>query len=1291
MRGWGGPRIRHKTPAKNNKKPGKSLRTSRGFHPYQSQQWQESARRREFTLADYMPPAQQAQIHIVENAPEQQPCALTEVRSRHAPTIDEPQLAGSEPVVSGELTAHFVPTTGSTEIANPNANCVRVSKKALKYTQDEIETLVALAGQFWDPKIPRPNKVTNWGKLWLEFKNKQPTNSRTKHGLNTKFNEMLKTNKIVILNGKPVLNNVVSNETENNPNNDLGDAVSIDMDNSAPPIEWESAFSENLHRYYASHKRVKICRFKFTLDTLQWTNESIRNRYSQNDGITHLNALVYAAGITAYEWSKSQTNLAEKQQITTNWFNERFEEVRGLRKHIKWISGELRRREFAKKTGQKPSKKDISRMKLIRERFNIKTTCKMQARVEQLRQQLKILNNRIHTRKSEDARKRTRFASVKQQMRGEYTCTRSELDSKENLRYWTGICGKMQPYKPNQLTVDWLAKVKNDVQPQRISADEMPRWKGALAKARPWKATGPDRVPNYLWKQIAFARDKLFEWICKIKSSKVNVPKWMPKGRTVLLYKAGDPKNPANYRPIACLNTCYKLTTGMIMRWIGEHLEQYNVLPREQIALVKKCWGCVHASVIDQSITADAMSRNKRLSMAWIDFAKAFDTTSQAWLRSILKTLKINTFVRGFLIRAMSKWSVSFETKNGKNIAISEPLKIKRGVLQGDCLSPLLFCLQTAVISYALNKNVEPYSLTVRENEAERSQLSLTHQAYVDDIKIFTTSEEEVKIAITTVKKVAKAIGLKMNPSKCATVHLNQSLDHAETVEDIPVLGIEDVYKYLGLKQNVQCSEIKAWDEVVTKVLNKENVIWDRNRNLTMRQKISLHNICVAPIVRYFGSVIIVGGRGQKYSATLKRARDLDQQIVNIMVASKAKNKAANTERLYISKANLGYGLKSFEDCLIDAMMYNYIYINLNENLNASKSVFATMAGRQKRCIFKDVEAILTHDIFEGVSRKIKFAEGTVFIDGKEYGSPTPAARHLCKLLNECRQNYRMAKWKANKMSADIVLRHDNNVDHKLSSLWISEGSMSALNFRNGIAVQEGIITTRWILNKSNYLVTPMCRWCNAAVETAEHVASSCPHFRATLIKRRHDSVAKHLYQALCTKYKLKTIHYTQEIPSVQENESCKILWDVPMTVRRELRCNRPDIVLVDREKKQILIIEVAVTWRTRLVKMHDYKFCKYALNSMAVEGDNGEWTIPSHIDRNLRGELEELNPGYSVKVLPIIIGACGETMSKTYQIIDSFDLPGKNAAMRLLTRIQRSAVIGTSLVARAHLDGENK
>ena len=71
---------------------------------------------------------------------------------------------------------------------------------------------------------------------------------------------------------------------------------------------------------------------------------------------------------------------------------------------------------------------------------------------------------------------------------------------------------------------------------------------------------------------------KMFDLILKGHA----VPEQWKRAEVVCLLKSGDPKDPANYRPIALLASIYKLYTAILTHRLSHFVEKNNILTPSQ-------------------------------------------------------------------------------------------------------------------------------------------------------------------------------------------------------------------------------------------------------------------------------------------------------------------------------------------------------------------------------------------------------------------------------------------------------------------------------------------------------------------------------------------------------------------------------------------------------------------------------------------------------------------------------------------------------------------------------------
>ena len=58
---------------------------------------------------------------------------------------------------------------------------------------------------------------------------------------------------------------------------------------------------------------------------------------------------------------------------------------------------------------------------------------------------------------------------------------------------------------------------------------------------------------------------------------------------------------------------------------------------------------------------------------------------------------------------------------------------------------------------------------------------------------------------------------------------------------------------------------------------------------------------------------------------------------------------------------------------------------------------------------------------------------------------------------------------------------------------------------------------------------------------------------------------------------KVQDKHYEHEPATVTENQTATILWDMPIQTDKEIKANRPDIVVKERKERTCLLIDMSI------------------------------------------------------------------------------------------------------------------
>mgnify|MGYP001794280516 CR=1 FL=1 len=116
-------------------------------------------------------------------------------------------------------------------------------------------------------------------------------------------------------------------------------------------------------------------------------------------------------------------------------------------------------------------------------------------------------------------------------------------------------------------------------------------------------------------------------------------------GRTALVPKSEDLNDEKEYRPLTCLNTCYKIFVGSYMK---EHAERNNLWNKSQLGT---CSGVLGA--VDQLIMDEVREKKRSLSVAFYDYRKAYDMVRHDWMLRVYQWMGLPEKVLNVLRRMM--------------------------------------------------------------------------------------------------------------------------------------------------------------------------------------------------------------------------------------------------------------------------------------------------------------------------------------------------------------------------------------------------------------------------------------------------------------------------------------------------------------------------------------------------------------------------------------------------------------------------------------------------------------
>jgi len=124
----------------------------------------------------------------------------------------------------------------------------------------------------------------------------------------------------------------------------------------------------------------------------------------------------------------------------------------------------------------------------------------------------------------------------------------------------------------------------------------------------------------------------------------------------------------------------YETLTGIIAKRISTHLEEQSLLPAEQKGCHPGSKDCKDQLMISKAIYEDCRRRNKNLSIAWIDYQKAFDSVPHSWMEKSIELVGVNSKVVRFCKLSIEKWNKRLFLNKAGSKAVRTHSNTKRNI-----------------------------------------------------------------------------------------------------------------------------------------------------------------------------------------------------------------------------------------------------------------------------------------------------------------------------------------------------------------------------------------------------------------------------------------------------------------------------------------------------------------------------------------------------------------------------------------------------------------------------------
>ena len=712
--------------------------------------------------------------------------------------------------------------------------------------------------------------------------------------------------------------------------------------------------------------------------------------------------------------------------------------------------------------------------------------------------------------------------------------------------------------------------------------------------------------------------------------------------RICLIHKQGDTSDPSNFRPIALTSTVGKLFHQILANRMSQFLVLNGLIDSStQKAFLSGISGCQDHNLIMQEILNHCKSNRKTVHVTWFDLEDAFGSVPHDLIPTALGRMHLPDNVRTYVSSLYSKLRGKVRTKN----FVSNNFNFKKGVFQGDPLSPLIFLICFNPIIEELKKS---------ENFGyDLDGMKYITLPFADDFNLITTHKGRHQKLINKLHVLTSSMGLKLKPRKCKSLSIcaGKSTEIQFQLNNNALKSILDdkYHKFLGglyTFDNTSKSKAGIIYDVFYNGLENIDALLIRNE-----LKVRIYS-------EYFlGSKRFLFSIHDLHSSQISEIENLTHRYIKKWLG------IPRSGSWCLVHDRHGINIKSISHFYKECRTVSLINIRQFSDARV-RHALDTKEARESKWKRKSSPAMLALDVGNSLSTSAQptFTTPTSSPPNFAPSTPIPPAsptiathsevlnplldttfssvssdeetasnnliaaplkkrhiRHAAqKHIQECEDAYWRDKISKLIMQGDflnLLIEEDSNVTWK-SYLWgLPRGVVK-------FAVNSGLNTLPSADNLKRWgkRTSDICKICSGAgKQTLHHILSSCSvSLEQGRYTFRHDSclmtIVNFVKNSLLTNLKL----YSDLI-------GCGAGGGNTIPPHIITTSQRPDLVIVNEEEKHITLFELSVPWDNNIDNAHTFKNNKYA--SLVIDLESAGFSVNLFcIEISVRGQITKPN-----------------------------------------------------------------